>query len=197
MIRGRLKRAQMLLTVAVFLVPLASFAIAGYFRFGTHLIPNYSADVDPFTYFGLLLLTTVFWSLAAEHYELTSLEHHLLARGKSHRILLACLTTYAAVLAIGFFYRGSTFSRVFIWISAFNLFVLTLLLQRAFRWYWKNSRLKDRAAIQRTRCLSEGWRRAESRDIFGCPGKRARYIGIRSMSFPISKNWRSAMVLTM
>ena len=75
MIRGRLKRAQMSLTVTVFSVPLASFVIAGYFRFGTHLIPNYSADVDPFTYFGLLLLTTVFWALAAEHYELLSLIH--------------------------------------------------------------------------------------------------------------------------
>jgi hypothetical protein len=130
MIRGRLKRAQMLLTVAVFSVPLASFATAGYFRFGTHLIPNYSADVDPFTYFGLLLLATVFWALAAEHYELTSLEQHLLAEGKSHRILLACLTTYAAVLAIDFFYRSSTFSRVFIWISGFDLFLFTLLLQK-------------------------------------------------------------------
>jgi Undecaprenyl-phosphate glucose phosphotransferase len=148
MIRGRLKRAQMLLTVAVFSLPLASFAAAAYLRFGTRLIPHYSSDADPLIYFGLLLLTTVFWSLAAEHYELTSLEHHLLARGKSHRILLACLTTYTAVLAIGFFYRDSTFSRVFIWISGFNLFLLTLLLQKAFRWYWKNSRLNEKAAIQ-------------------------------------------------
>ena len=148
MIRGRLRRAQMLLTVAVFSLPLASFAAAAYLRFGTHLIPHYSSDADPLIYFGLLLLATVFWSLAAEHYELTSLEHHLLARGKSHRILLACLTTYTAVLAIGFFYRDSTFSRVFIWISGFNLFLLTLLLQKAFRWYWKNSRLNEKAAIQ-------------------------------------------------
>ncbi|HEY1470274.1 MAG TPA: sugar transferase, partial [Candidatus Acidoferrum sp.] len=148
MIRGRLKRAQTLLTVAVLSLPLASFALAAYLRFGTHLIPQYSSDADPLIYFGLLLLTTVFWSLSAEHYELTSLEHHLLARGKSHRIVLACLSTYAAVLALGFFYRASTFSRVFIWISAVNLFLLTLLLQKAFRWYWKNGRLKDKEAIQ-------------------------------------------------
>src|ERR1700693_1883472 len=121
MIRGRLKRAQFVLTVAVFLVPLASFSVAGYFRFATHLIPRYNSDVDPFTYFGLLLLTTVLWAIATEHYELTSIENHLLVEGKTRRTVLACLTTYLAVLSITFFYRDNTFSRVFIWLSAFNL----------------------------------------------------------------------------
>jgi Undecaprenyl-phosphate glucose phosphotransferase len=147
MIRGRLKRAQVLLTVAVFSVPLVSFAVAGYLRFGTHLIPHYSSDADPFSYFGLLLLTTLLWALVAEHYELTSIEQHLLAHRKSHKILLACITTYAAVLAMTFFYRDTTFSRVFIWISAVNLLLFTLFLQKIFCWYWKRSRLNDKTAI--------------------------------------------------
>ena len=144
MIRGRLKRAQWLLTVAVFSVPLVSFAVAGYFRFGTRLIPHYSADADPSSYFGLLLLTTVLWAVVAEHYGLTCIENHLLARGKSGRITLACITTYAAVLAITFFYRNTTFSRVFIWISTINLLLFTLLLQKIFRWHWRRNSLNDK-----------------------------------------------------
>ncbi len=148
MIRGRLKRAQMFVTVAVFLLPLASFAVAGYLRFGTHLIPHYSSDADSSPYVGLLLLTTVLWAVIAEHYELTSLEQILVVQGKNHRILLSCFTTYAAVLAITFFYRDSTFSRVFIWISAVNLISCSFTLQKIFRWYWGNSRLHEKAAIQ-------------------------------------------------
>jgi Undecaprenyl-phosphate glucose phosphotransferase len=147
MIRGHLKRVQLLLTVSVFSLPLVSFAIAGYFRFATHLIPHFSSDVDPSIYFGLLLLTTILWAVAAEHYELTSIEYHLLPRGKNHRILLACMTTFTAVLAITFFYRDSTFSRVFIWISAVNLLLSTLLLQKVFRWHWKKARLGGKAAV--------------------------------------------------
>ncbi len=144
MIRGRLKRAQSFFTVAVFSVPLVSFAVAGFLRFGTHLIPQYSTDADPFSYFGLVLLTTVLWAVIAEHYELNSIEHHLPARGKSRRILLACITTYAAVLAITFFYRNTTFSRVFIWISAANLLLFTFLLQKIFLWHWKKNKLNDK-----------------------------------------------------
>jgi Undecaprenyl-phosphate glucose phosphotransferase len=142
MIRARLKRAQFALTVAVFLFPLASFAVAAYFRFDTHSIPHYSTDVDPILYFGLLLVTTIFWAIFAEHYELTSVENHLMGAGHLYRIFSACLMTKLAVLSITFFYRDATFSRVFVWISALTMLLLTIFLHHAFRWIWCRSRNK-------------------------------------------------------
>jgi Undecaprenyl-phosphate glucose phosphotransferase len=142
MIRARLKRVQFALTVAVFLVPLASFAVAAYFRFATHAIPHHSSDVDPILYFGLLVVTTILWAIVAEHYGLTSMESHLTGAGHFHRILLACLMTKLAVLSITFFYRDATFSRVFVWISALSMLLFTILLHYTFRWIWSRSRNK-------------------------------------------------------
>jgi Undecaprenyl-phosphate glucose phosphotransferase len=136
MIRGRLKRAQFTLNLVVLSTPLAAFALAAYLRFATHSLPRYSSDADPSAYFGLLLLTTILWAIVVEHYGLAAIENHLLARGQIRRAMLACLVTYAAVLALTFFYRESTFSRVFIWLSGASLFVLTLSVQAIFRWVW-------------------------------------------------------------
>jgi Undecaprenyl-phosphate glucose phosphotransferase len=135
MIRRRLKNAHFFLKLAVFLMPLAAFSVAGYFRFATHLLPHYSADVDAREYFGLLLLTTILWAIIAEHFELTSLEN-LLAGPKTRGVLKACIVTFAMVLAATFFYRDTTFSRLFIWMSGLNLFLLTLCVQAMFRWLW-------------------------------------------------------------
>lgn len=148
MIRGRLKRAQFLLTIVVFCMPLAAFLPAAYLRFATHLLPRYSSDVDPMSYLGLLLLTTILWAIAAEHYELTSIEKHQLIDAKAHRVLLACITTYVAVLAITFFYRETSFSRIFMWVSGLSLFCLALLLQTAVRWLWRKKRSSDKASVQ-------------------------------------------------
>jgi Undecaprenyl-phosphate glucose phosphotransferase len=139
MIRRRLKNAHFSLNLAVFLLPLAAFSLAAYIRFATHWLPHYSADVDSREYFGLLLLTTILWAIVADHFELTTLESYLLASPRIPRALKACFVTYAAVLAATFFYRQTTFSRLFIWLSAFNLLMLTLLVQALFTWAWSRS----------------------------------------------------------
>jgi len=139
MIRGQLKRAQFFLTLAVFSVPLFSFVIAAYLRFGTHLLPRYSTDAEPRAYFELLLLTTILWAVSAEHYGLTTLENQLQPRGKVHRTLLACLATYATVLSVTFFYREAFFSRVFIWLSSLGILFLAFLVGVLFRRYWNRS----------------------------------------------------------
>jgi Undecaprenyl-phosphate glucose phosphotransferase len=148
MIRGRLKLAQCALTLVVFLIPLAAFSLAAYFRFATHLLPRYSSDADPSSYFGLLLLTSVLWAIVAEHYELTSVEKQLLAKGRASRALAACLLTYVAVLSITFFYRATTFSRLFVWLSALNLCLLTLLMQATFNCTWARSRFQRKGTFQ-------------------------------------------------
>jgi len=133
MIRSRLKRAQFFLTLAVFSVPLASFSLAAFMRFATHALPRYSTDAQPRPYFGLLLLTTILWAIGAEYYGLTSIENHLHSQGKVRRILLAWLSTYLTVLSVIFFYRDTSFSRVFIWLSSMNIVLLTLLVSVLFR----------------------------------------------------------------
>jgi Undecaprenyl-phosphate glucose phosphotransferase len=140
MIYGQLKRAQFALTLLVFFIPLISFSVAGFLRFGTHLLPHYSSDVDSGPYFGLLLLTTIFWAVSAEHYGLTLLEDHLQPYSKARRIVLACLCTYLAVLSTTFFYRGeTTFSRLFIWDSSMNIALLAVLVPKLFRKFLKQS----------------------------------------------------------
>ncbi len=137
MIRGQLKRAQFFLTMAVFSVPLAAFIVAALLRFATRALPRYSTDAEPRPYFGLLLLTTVVWAIGAEYYGLTAIESHLQPQGKIRRILLAWLSTYVTVLSILFFYRDTSFSRVFIWLSSMNIVLLTLLISVVFREMWQ------------------------------------------------------------
>lgn len=140
MIRRRLKSARVFLSLAVFFMPLAAFALAGYLRFATRLLPRYSADADPRSYFGLLLLTTILWAVVADYFELTSIENCLQPIPKNRRLLLACVVTFVAVLAATFFYRDTTFSRLFIWMSGVNLFLLTWFVQAIFTGLWEKSR---------------------------------------------------------
>lgn len=151
MIRARLKRAQFGVNLAVLFTPLIAFALAGYVRFATRLLPKYSSDADPFSYFGLLILTSILWAIAVEHYGLASLEAHLCRSGNIAAVVKACLSTYLAVLATTFFYRATTFSRLFIWLSGLNLFLLCLLQQAVVRWvfetYWPRESRSTRALV--------------------------------------------------
>ena len=148
MIRRRLKSAHLFLKLLVFLTPLAAFSLAGYIRFGTHLLPRYTADIDARQYFGLLLLTTILWAIFAEHFELTSIENYLLAGRKIRRAVKACFVTYLALLALTFFYRETSFSRLFIWMSGVNLLVFTLLLESVFTWFWERNSSRGKAGFQ-------------------------------------------------
>lgn len=147
MIRARLKQLKFFLTLCVFSIPLAAFAAAGYLRFGTHLLPRYSSDADPYPYFGLLLLTTIVWAISAEHYHLTAIDSPLHPGGSLRGAMLACLVTYAAVLSAIFFYRESTFSRLFTWISALTILVLSLYLPEAFRKLQRRKGLNGQSAV--------------------------------------------------
>ena len=148
MIRRRLKSAHSYLSLTVFLMPLAAFGVAGYLRFATHLLPHYSADVDSRSYFALLLLTTILWAIVSEHFGLTSIENHFLVSPKSRRVLNACLVTLVGVLATTFFYRDITFSRLFIWMSGVNLFILTVFVQAIFARAWVRSRSRQNPGFQ-------------------------------------------------
>jgi Undecaprenyl-phosphate glucose phosphotransferase len=145
MIRRRLNNAQFVLTLTMFSMPLAAFSLAGYLRFATRVLPRYSNDADPSSYFGLLILTTVLWAIFAEHQQLVAIEYPCFASRKIRSVLAACLTTYLAALSITFFYRKFTFSRIFIWLSGLSLFLLTLLVLKIFDWVWASGRSHHKA----------------------------------------------------
>jgi Undecaprenyl-phosphate glucose phosphotransferase len=139
MIRRQLNRARFTLTLVIYCVPLLAFAAAGYLRFAGAILHFSSYDAEPSPYFGLLLFTTFVWAVAAENYGLTSVELLFASGGKLRRISLAVLTTCVIVLATTFFYRDTTFSRWFIWMSAANLLAFTAVLQTLLRVRWSGS----------------------------------------------------------
>jgi Undecaprenyl-phosphate glucose phosphotransferase len=147
MIRRRLNNARFVLRLTIFSMPLAAFGLAAYLRFATHLLPRYSSDADPSSYFGLLILTTVLWAIIAEHQKLVAIEYPCFDNRKIRSVVTACLITYMAVLSITFFYRDFTFSRVFIWLTGVSLLLLTLLALAIFDWAWGKSRSHHKAGF--------------------------------------------------
>jgi Undecaprenyl-phosphate glucose phosphotransferase len=102
-------------------------------RFGFNLLLSRTAPAGLPSYWGILLLTTIVWAIAAEESELWNVEQLYAPGGKSRRLLEALAFTYAVVMAVGFLYRQASYSRVVIAISAIALFVLATITRIAFR----------------------------------------------------------------
>ncbi len=148
MIRRRLNRTSFCLRLVTLLLPALAFAIAAYLRFW--LDPKFFASnsVDPAPYFGLLLVVTAVWALVAEHLGLSTTKHLFAPGGKTRRALLACAITYASILVMAFFYRGASFSRLFIGFSAVALSFLTILTRLFFRVIWHHQRRRENSWIK-------------------------------------------------
>jgi Undecaprenyl-phosphate glucose phosphotransferase len=133
--------ARISLRCVSFMLPTAAFALAWYFRFSFAAMYVKTAPIDLFAYVGLLLVASIMWALVIEHYEVCELEQIFASSGKTKRTLIACSMTYCGVLAAAFFYRHATFSRVFIFISAIFLFLLTTAMRLVFRVFltWRNN----------------------------------------------------------
>ena len=141
------------LRLAIFLLPAPAFAFAYYLRFLSGLIRRPIHDVSLSAY-GLLLLSTAFvWAIAADHYKLTQVTQLFASRGKTRQITFACVATYVAVLSIVFFYRESSFSRLFIALSAPVLFLLALGTRLMFRLFLTRG---SRGALRCVRILIVG-----------------------------------------
>ncbi len=141
MVKGRFNRTRLLLRSVTFFLPAAAFALAAYFRFSFGALFLRTEPIDPFAYIGLLIVATISWVLMVEHYHVCDLEQIFASSGKTKRTLAACSATYCVVIAAAFFYRHTTFSRVFICLSAVFLFCLTITMRVVFRVFlsWRNS----------------------------------------------------------
>jgi Undecaprenyl-phosphate glucose phosphotransferase len=136
MIRRRLNRTLFFLRVTTYLLPTLAFAFAAYLRFGLDARTLAAQGVEPAPYFGLVLLATIVWAIVCEQLGLCTIEHLFAPVGKTRRVLFACLITYAVILISAFFYGGSTFSRVFVGLSAVILVLLTIICRVVFRVAW-------------------------------------------------------------
>ncbi|MGB8833894.1 MAG: undecaprenyl-phosphate glucose phosphotransferase [Candidatus Sulfotelmatobacter sp.] len=115
------------------LLPACAYFIAVKIRFGFNLLFSHTAPSGLPSYWGILLLTTIVWAIAAEESELWNVEQLYAPGGKSRRLLEALAFTYAVVMAAGFLYRQASYSRVVIAVSAVALFVLATLARVVFR----------------------------------------------------------------
>jgi Undecaprenyl-phosphate glucose phosphotransferase len=133
MIRRRLYYGNVFLRIAIMSLPVFAFGIAWLLRFYFIRLPT---DITPATwlpYWVLLLATWALWALASKKLDLCLYEKLFAVAGKTRRLLIACSVTYAPIIAGMFFYRGYSFSRLFILLSAIALIVLTWLTHVGFR----------------------------------------------------------------
>ena len=133
MIRSRLSYVRYYLRILTLLLPACAYFIAIKIRFGFSLFSPRSAPSGLPSYWGIVLLTTIVWAIAAEESGLFSVEHIYAPGKKSRRLLEAIAFTYAVVMALGFMYRQASYSRLVMAISAVALFVLATIARVAFR----------------------------------------------------------------
>jgi Undecaprenyl-phosphate glucose phosphotransferase len=133
MILSRLSFVRLYLKVLTLILPACAYFIAVKLRFGLNFFLSRTHPAGLPSYWGILLLTTILWALAAEESGLWNVEQLYAPGGKSRRLLEALAFTYAAVMTAGFLYRQASYSRLVIGISAVTLFVLTTLTRIVFR----------------------------------------------------------------
>jgi Undecaprenyl-phosphate glucose phosphotransferase len=148
MIRSRLSFARLYLRIATLLLPACAYFIAVKLRFGFNFLVSRTAPAGLPSYWGIVLLTTIVWAIAAEESGLWNIEQLYTPGGKSRRLLEALAFTYAIVMAAGFLYRQASYSREVIGISALALFVLATLTRIAFRVFLELLRKEGRNEVK-------------------------------------------------
>jgi Undecaprenyl-phosphate glucose phosphotransferase len=140
----RLNSYRFYLRLSCYLLPLFAFAVAAYVRFFPLSSILVSRDYDPRFYFGVLLVATLVWVIAAENYGLCDIEELFREYTGIKKALSACVTTYVVLSCILFFYRQQNFSRVFFAVSAIVLLAGTLLSRAIFRLAFRAGRQQRR-----------------------------------------------------
>jgi len=135
MIRSRLSFVRLYLRVFTLLLPALAYFIAVEIHFGFNIFVSRTPTPGLPSYWGLLFLTTIVWAIAAEEASLWNVEQLYASGKKTRRLLEAIGFTYVIVMAIGFLYRGASYSRLVMVLSACALFVLATMTRIGFRVY--------------------------------------------------------------
>jgi Undecaprenyl-phosphate glucose phosphotransferase len=148
MIRSRLSFVRLYLRVFTLLLPALAYFISVEIHFGFNIFVSRTATAGLPSYWGLLFLTTILWAIAAEEAGLWNVEQLYAPGKKTRRLLEAIAFTYVIVMAIGFLYRGASYSRIVIALSACVLFVLATTTRIAFRVYFELLRMQDNKTVK-------------------------------------------------
>jgi Undecaprenyl-phosphate glucose phosphotransferase len=119
------------LTLVLFFIPAVALSLSGYIRFLSGLFP--AADIDLYSYTGWIIVVTCIWALVVEHLNLNRVAALITLHTGVSTAAKATAYSMILVLALDFFYRQMTFSRIFVVASCFLLFVITLLIIHLFR----------------------------------------------------------------
>jgi Undecaprenyl-phosphate glucose phosphotransferase len=93
-----------------------------------------NTGIDPYSYFNLLLFTTVVWAIITEYYGVSSVQELFRERTGIKAAFPACMATYAMVLGmLFFFHRYTNLSRAFLALSGIILLLMTLTMRAVFR----------------------------------------------------------------
>ena len=131
MTRRTINLAEFWLTIALFTIPSIAFAAAGYLRFlSGYFTP---ADVSLYSYFRLTLFVTLFWVLIVKHLGLNRIETLLALQTGIFTSAQATVYCAVSLLSALFFYRGTSFARVFIVIGCAFIFFLSVAVIHIFR----------------------------------------------------------------
>jgi exopolysaccharide biosynthesis polyprenyl glycosylphosphotransferase len=122
----------LLLRVLVYLLPLFSFGLAAYLRFGTALL-QHVAGVVPQYYLALLLFTEIAWILAATYYKLSSVSDLFWEYTGIRAAFFACFATFCLQTALLVFFNQLVISRIFIVLSSAILFLCVVGVRNFFR----------------------------------------------------------------
>lgn len=148
MILSRLSYVRLYLRVLTLLLPALSYFVAVKVRFGINFFFSRTPPSGLPSYWGILLLTTIVWVLSAEEAGCWNVEQLYSPGGKSRRLLEALAFTYAIVMAAAFLYRGASYSRTVIAISACALFVLATVERIGFRVFLEFLRKRHKNPIR-------------------------------------------------
>jgi len=117
------------LRVVVYLLPLFSFGICGYLRFGT-----FSLEVPARQHYLILFLfTELAWIFAADYSKLSTVADLFWEYTGIRAAFLACFTTFLLQTALLVFARQLVISRTFLFITNVILFLSVVVVRNFFR----------------------------------------------------------------
>src|SRR5882757_5477660 len=143
MIRSRLSFVRLYLRALTLLLPAFAYFVSVEIHFGYNIFLSRTPSAGLPSYWGLLFATTIVWAIAAEEAGLWNVEQLYAPGQKSRRLLEALAFTYLIVMAIGFLYRGASYSRIVIVLSAGALFIFSTVTRIGFRVFLELLRRKD------------------------------------------------------
>ncbi|HKW34570.1 MAG TPA: undecaprenyl-phosphate glucose phosphotransferase [Candidatus Acidoferrum sp.] len=119
------------LRLVAYALPFFAFGAAKYIR---RLGGHPGTGVDQYSYFNLVLFTTVVWAILSEYYRVTSVQELFRERTGIKAAFPACAATYAMLLGLLFFFHlYRDLSRAFLALSGVILLFAALAMRAVFR----------------------------------------------------------------